>query len=191
MNRIALQFRPNSRGNPLLQDFDTLRLALNVASADQRLLVVVNAPQRSFAKQEGKFRSVFADKDIIGKFHMDILDPKADAGWAKVISRASSKPGVMLVYASKFGLDGRVVAQLGLADSEKTIKRTLLKLNQQFSQAEERKDYATHVREGRRSGIDFENAIPYGEDRDGDGKPDEKGAARQPGPSKLGKGRQQ
>lgn len=174
MNRIALQFPPITKGNPLLQDFDSLRQALNVASADQRLLVVVNAPRRSLAKQEVKLRAVFADDEIIGRFHMHILDPEQDAGWEKVISRASSKPGITIVYAGKFGLDGRAVAQLGLSGRAKTIKQTLLKINQQFSQAEERKDYASHVREGRRNGINFENTIPYGEDRDGDGKPDEK-----------------
>lgn len=183
MNRIAEQFRPASRGLPLLQNFNSLRQALNVASADQRLLVVANAPKRNLAKLDGKLRSVFADKEIIGKFHLDILDAQKDAGWERAIGGASPKPGLMIVYPSKFGLDGKAVAQLGLSATEKKIKQTLLDLNGQFSQTENRKDYATHVREGKRQGVKFENAIPYGEDRDGDGQADERGM--RPGQGRL------
>ena len=55
---------------------------------------------------------------------------------------------------------------------ENEIKTAMLNANKTFASREDRKTYQDHVTSGRRQGIYFENEIPYGEDRDGDGKID-------------------
>ena len=76
---------------------------------------------------------------------------------------------------------GKVVAELEPDADADAIEKTLLDANRAFSESEERKAYSSHVKDGRREGIYFENAIPYGEDRDGDGEIDHRGRRRQRG----------
>ena len=175
MNRIARRYKPEGKdGQARLQDFNSLRQALNVASADQRLLVLVNASSDQRVRLEKVLRPVFSDKEIVGKFHLNFIDQKTDRNWAKSIQDAKSAPGIMVIRSGQFGLKGQSVAHLTLDSDEKEIKSTLLEANRKFARIEKRKDYASHVREGRRQGIYFENEIPYGEDRDGDGKADQR-----------------
>jgi len=98
----------------------------------------------------------------------------------------------MIVRASQFGLDGVSAVQLPLGTSAAKVKKALTFYNETFAQVEKRKDYETHVRAGRREGVFFENEIPYGEDRDGDGAADQKGKgqgkANQPRGKGMGKG---
>ena len=68
--------------------------------------------------------------------------------------------------------DGAIIDKLPISTSSKKIKTALLAANQKFAKSEKRKVYSQHVVQGRRKGIYFENEIPYGEDRDGDGKID-------------------
>ncbi|MEM7014061.1 MAG: hypothetical protein AAF585_21590, partial [Verrucomicrobiota bacterium] len=58
-----------------------------------------------------------------------------------------------------------------------------------FAQTEERKVYSDHVALGRQEGILFESGMPYGEDRDGDGEIDHRGALGMKGGKGKGKGK--
>ena len=171
MKRIASAYQPKSDGAAELQDFLSFRQALNVASADQRLLVFVNADQAAVEKLSPTLKKLFADKDIIGRFHLDIAGDQ-DGQWGKVIAGASAEPAIHVIRAGKFGLDGIAVSKFSLDISLEDFKKGLLAENKKFSEVESRKDYADHVRAGRRQGIEFKSEIPYGEDRDGDGKID-------------------
>lgn len=176
MDRIARRYEP--KGNlesAELQDFHSLKQSLNVASADQRLLVLVNAPKSDHGNLAEKLKPVFADSETIGKFHLDFLGEKTDKNWTAAVKGSKTKPGIMIVQSSQFGLDGKVVDQLELNESVDEIKKALLNANKKFAKVEKRKDYSAHVREGRRQGIKFESEIPYGEDRDGDGEIDKRG----------------
>ena len=174
MKRIASEYQPKSDGAAELQDFLSFRQALNVASADQRLLVFVNADKAAVEKLSPTLKKLFADKDIIGRFHLDFVS-KEDAEWGKVIAGAPSEPAINVIRAGKFGLDGTAVSSLSLDTSLEDLKTGLLAENKKFSEVESRKDYAGHVRAGRRQGIKYETEIPYGEDRDGDGQIDQRG----------------
>ena len=166
MNRIAAQFPPKGKAvDAVLQDFLTFRQALNVASADQRLLLFVNVKPDSRSSVDASLKKVFADLEIIGKFHLNFADPSVDQDWGKEIKDANEKPGLVIIRAGEYGIDGSVIMQLPVDSSAKNIKSALLAANQKFAKAEDRKEYATHVRQGRRKGIYFENEIPYGEDR--------------------------
>lgn len=174
------------RGKPeemVLQDFHSFRQALNVASADQRLLVFASAPDSEEERLREQLRPVFSDEQIAGLFHLDFSDEEKDLKWTTNVRNSSGEPGLYLIRADEFGQSGEVLEKLELSTDPKEIRGALLAGNLAFSLLEERKDYSSHVAEGRREGIHFENAMPYGEDRDGDGEIDHRG-----GKGKGGKG---
>ena len=60
------------------------------------------------------------------------------------------------------------------------VKSAMLQGNKQFARTTKKKVYSTHVADGRREGKRIQMAMPFGEDRDGDGKIDHRaGAGRQ------------
>ena len=187
MNRIASLYQPKSDGAAELQDFLSFRQALNVASADQRLLVFVNADKPAIEKLSPTLKKLFADKDIVGRFHLDIAGEK-DREWSTVIAGVQSESAINVIRAGKFGLDGTAVSSLSMDSSLEDLKKVLLAENKKFSNVESRKDYADHVRTGRRQGIKYKSEIPYGEDREVDGKIDKHGGGKRGG-KRAGRGR--
>ena len=173
MNQIAAEYSPKGQKEDVtLQDFNSFRQALNVASADQRLLVFLNAESSNRQRVEAELKQVFADSEVVGKFHLKLKDGTMDENWAKVVQGATDKPGILIIRSGTFGLEGEVVEQLPISSDAKKIKSAMLNANKTFAAREDRKTYRDHVTSGRRQGIYFENEIPYGEDRDGDGKID-------------------
>ncbi len=173
MKGIASSYRP--RGNDdemLLQDFHSFRQALNVASGDQRLLVFIAAGEREQSSARSNLRPVFADDEVIGRFHLDFGDPEEDSEWASSLTNLKSKSGIIVIQADTFGQKGEVVAQLPITAGKAAIKATLLSANESFAASEKRKVYSDHVAEGRRENIFFETVMPFGEDHDGDGEID-------------------
>ena len=117
MNRVASQYRTKgSDKDTTLQDFLSFRQALNVASADQRLLVFVNADKAAVKKLDPILRELFADEEIAGRFHLDFAG-KEDARWRKSIEGAKSKPAINIIRAGKFGTDGAIMSSLPLSSS--------------------------------------------------------------------------
>jgi len=178
------------KGDPsemVLQDFHSFRQALNVASGDQRLLLFVAASPGDLEKSEEALQPAFARDDIIGRFHLDFGSPATDASWADNVSDTWAKSGYFIIQADQFGQKGKAVSQLPLTADKAAIAEALLAANELFAASEERKVYSSHVSEGRREEIFFENEIPYGEDRDGDGEIDGKSGGKGKGKGK-GKG---
>ena len=172
MNRIAKKYLAKTGDqDAVLQDFLSFGQALNVASADQRLLVFVNADKSATKEIMPTLEELFSDDEVVGRFHLD-LSGEEDKEWGKSIKGAKEEPAINIIRASKFGLDGTLVKQLPLGSSLTELKTALLDENKKYSSTEKRKEYAKHVMNGKRSGIKYESAIPYGEDRDGDGKID-------------------
>jgi hypothetical protein len=176
MQRIAGQFKSTGESEETaLQDFNTFRQALNVASADQRLLMFVNVDEKAITKVRSELQTVFADPEIVGKFHLDFANTKTDQKWGQAIDGSKNEPGLVIVHSGQFGIDGQVVSHLSATEDAESIKKALLAANEKFASAEKRKKYSSHVQQGRRQRLYFENEIPYGEDRDGDGKADGRG----------------
>jgi len=170
MNRIASKFKPaDVDSDAVLQDFDSFRQALNVASADQRLLLFVTSNKE---KMKSNLRTSLASEEFVGRFHLDFADAKTDGKWSEAVSGANAKPGIFLIQPGKFGLSGEIVQQLPDTATSEQIVEALKKCNEDFASVESRKTYREHVMEGRRKGVYFENEIPHGEDIDGDGKVD-------------------
>lgn len=160
MAQIASKFKPNrDDASVVLQDFNSFRQALNVASADQRLLVCVNVKDEDRTKVESNLQEVFANKEIEGKFHLNFLDPNTDRSWSKSIKGKTNSPGVFIIRADQFGLGGIVMDYLPETTTSADIKSTMLAANEKFSSLERRKKYAQHVQSGKRQGIHFENEI--------------------------------
>ena len=182
MQQIASQFKPRRNSSDAeLQDFHSLRQALNCASADQRLLVFVNAPEKDRTQVEQNLKSVFTDDEVIGKFHLDFADADTDQDWTTLIHRVTNKPGIVVVRSGQFGVEGRALDQLSLDEDPDTIIRALLDANEQFAKVEKRKNYEQHVQEGRREGIYFENEISRRNSEDSDGNRRRKGKRRRRG----------
>lgn len=166
MNRISSRYEsPRDTGPALLQDFDTFRQALNVASADQRLLVLVTSDND---ETQQNLREALSDHDIVGRFHVELVS-KSDRDWKKAIQGESNDPGILIVWPGQFGLQGKVMKELPESVSVEKIKKSLTESNTEFASKETRKDYDEHVAAGLKQGIYFENEIPYGEDRNADG----------------------
>ena len=161
----------DAQGQAVLQDFHSFKQSLNVASADQRLLVFSIPSNTNPAKQHSTLRSVFNDKEISGRFHFDSASLN-DAQWKEVIEGEKESSGTFIIQAGKFGQTGKVLAELPLGSSAAQIKKALLEATAIFAKAEKRKNYNLHVADGRKQGINFQNTMPPGEDRDGDGKID-------------------
>lgn len=160
MVRIAKRYEPQGDlSEPELQDFHSLRQALNCASADQRLLVYVRVPDGEAEQVAAKLKPIFGDEQIAGKFHLDFANSDSDNGWAKMVSGAKDRTGITIIRSGKFGLDGESMEQLAVDADAEEIKAALLKSNQEFAGVEQRKDYQSHVRSGRRQRINFENEI--------------------------------
>ncbi len=175
MQGIAEDYRPeDADGAPVLQDFHSFRQALNVAAGDQRLLLyVVTEPQHAGALQD-RIGGIFNYDNLAGVFHVDQSQGKSDTVWENDISGSTGSPGYYLVEADEFGQEGKVVAAFPLSTEPDALQQGLTEANAAYAARVDRKVYSEHVEEGRKKDVFFENEVPYGEDRDGDGKIDQR-----------------
>lgn len=187
----AKSYRPKgSADEALLQDFNAFRQALNISSGDQRLLAYIDVPTNLRGAAQKKLEQVFNDTSIIGRFHTDLSDSSTDADWQKAVSKVSASsagPAIYIIKPDTFGLKGDLMKKVPMSASVDSIKSDLLAANTSYAESEKRKVYNEHVQEGRREGAFFENGMPYGEDRDGDGVIDQRAGGKGKGKGK-GKG---
>lgn len=170
MARIADRYE--TRGDPaeaLVEDFHSVRQALNVASADQRPLVLAAGSESEIQEARSALRPVFNHADVVGRFHFDF-----DAGseWRAAVDGAAFAGGLHIVRPGEFGLKGATMAVLPLDSDADRIRRALEEASEEYARTTAKKVYSRHVEKGRRQGVRFESAVEYGEDRDGDGRID-------------------
>lgn len=157
-------------------DFPNFRLGLNVASADQRLLVLVTGNEKQLKVARKSLPAVSNDADIIGRFQYDFeSDSKT---WKKSLTGNLSSSSIKIILPDEFGQKGRVMASLPLNSSTEAVKAALLKANKEFAEKTDKKNYRQHVQKGRRQGIEWTMPMEFGEDRDGDGVIDHRGGQR-------------
>ena len=94
-----------------------------------------------------------------------------------------------MVRANEYGTEGEVVEVFSIDEEAEEVKEGLTEANAKFAKSEERKVYSEYVSAARRKGIYFENEMPYGEDRDADGKIDKEQGGRRGGSPGRGEGR--
>ena len=160
-----------------LPDFHSFKLALNIASADQRVLVLIAAPEAQLGATEKGLRSLAWNPKVEGRFHFDLA---SDGSWKEPLGQeAEAKPGIYVISPGAFGLDGKVLNHLELDSEPETILEALARANATYAATTTKKLYSDHVAKGRAQGIRIEMAVPFGEDRDGDGEIDHR-----PGPER-------
>ncbi len=153
----------------VVQDFHSVGQALNVASADQRLLVLVSGPEVKLANARESLKPVVNSADFLGRLHVDFETGDA---WSKAITNEQSSEGIMFIAAGEFGLHGAVLSQLPLDATHTQVREALIKANKTFTATTRLKNYMEHVQKGNLLGIRYKSAVPYGEDRNGDGQID-------------------
>ncbi len=174
MEKIAAKYPSKATDvRAVVQDFHTFKQALNIASGDQRLLVFAVAANKDRATLKKTIQQVANHSDALGRYHYDFAD-KEDIEWSQAIKGDKNKTGIFIIRAGEFGQDGQIVAELPLTSNADKILGVLEKVNKDFSTSEKRKVYSEHVVKGRKEGIKYIDNMPWGEDRDGDGKIDEK-----------------
>jgi len=172
MKTIAAKYPSKGEHHtPVMQDFHSFGQALRIASADQRLLVYVKGSASETAHAKKQLAPFFSHRSSVGRYHWDFSDKK-DTDWQKAVQDSSDASGIYIIRAGTYGLNGAVMAALPLNSELNTIAKTLTQANATFAQSEKRKVYSQHVTNGRRKGINFQNKMPYGEDRDGNGEID-------------------
>ena len=188
MEKVARNYPAKGDADrPVVQDFHSFKQSLNVASGDQRLLLYVAVPEDQQDALRSALSPVFGDKEVIGRFHSDFFSKGSDENWREVIGGEKLGTGLFIIRSDQFGQAGKVLKQLPADADPAEIKAALLSANEEFAKHEERKIYKDHVAEGRRKGVEFDTGMPYGEDRDGDGKIDHRGGQDRPrGPGAEG-----
>ncbi|BDS07463.1 hypothetical protein NT6N_25030 [Oceaniferula spumae] len=178
MEKIAKKYPTKAdSASAVVEDFNSFKQSLNVSSGDQRLLVFVVAPEKQRNSLKKDLQVVANHQDVLGRFHFDFAD-NTDAKWSDVIDGDQSKTGIFVIHPGEFGQKGKVMAELPLTSEAKTIRETLAKANKAYAASETRKVYSEHVQKGRKEGVKYEDNMPWGEDRDADGKIDERPARR-------------
>lgn len=172
LNRIANRYA-NNKGHTeaLTPDFHSFRQALNVAAADQRALVLVAASEEKLPAIEKRMRKVAWSEGVIGRFHFDLeQQPKV---WQSRLSGLNDcQNGILIIKPDKFGAKGKVLRRCSLTATDAVLLKALEEANQELVKTTPKRVYEDHVAEGREKGFFFEMAMPYGEDRDGDGQVD-------------------
>lgn len=169
LENILEKYAP--KGDPkqaAVPDFYSFKQALNISSADQRLLVFSVAPESKRTALREQLEQVSNASSIRGKFHYDTAS-NTDAEWSEVIDGVQHRTGHFIIRAGEFGLKGEVVGYLPLGTSPDRIKSLLLKINAVFMQSERPKNYAEHSSRGREMNISFSNNMSHGVDKNKDG----------------------
>ncbi|MEM1297614.1 MAG: hypothetical protein AAGH89_19760, partial [Verrucomicrobiota bacterium] len=164
LDSIAASYRPRGESkDDVVQDFHSFRQALNVASADQRVLLLVAGSEAELAKQRESLKPVANDDSVIGRFHIDLDSSRK---WKEPLGeKSASDSGFFLIHPGEFGLKGEVIEQLPLETSSEELLAALDNARKAYASGTEKKIYSTHVSKGRQEGVYFEGAVPYGEDR--------------------------
>ena len=170
--------RYKSRGDMLnsrIPDFNSFALALNVSSADQKILLLIAGIEDEITAAGKRIRSVVWDENVVGRFNYD-FESDSDS-WVAPLSSNSKRSGFYIVRPGEFGLEGEIVKSLPLNTSKETLLQEMTVANRDYAKRTQKKVYSSHVVEGRKQGKRIEMAMPFGEDRDGDGKIDHRGGA--------------
>ncbi len=177
LGEIAKKYKTKGEASKAaVPDFPNFRLGLNVSSADQRIIVLVTGTEEELKSARKSLPALSNDADVIGKFHYDFeTDSKT---WTKALTGDKSTSRIKIIVPDEYGQSGKIVKSLPLDTKTEDLKKALLAANETFAKTTGKKNYNTHVKEGRRQGIKWTMPMEFGEDRDGDGKIDHRGGPR-------------
>jgi hypothetical protein len=149
LEEISIGYEPKAEKIEALPVIRDLRLALNVAAADMRPLVVVRGGDPDAAvRLERKVAQVAWSDPAVGRFHYVLL------GEETTYEGLTPDLGVSVIQPDPYGRGGQLLAHARTSSSTSTIARTLAEGLQAHDVPD--KDYETHVAKGRREGIRWE-----------------------------------
>lgn len=153
LEKVAAAYEKKAKSIEALPQLRDLRIALNVAAADMRpLVVVVGTDEAGARKLEQAVATASWGADLVGTCHYVVLAEE------ETYEGLTPKLGVTVVQPDPYGLGGSVLAHAKPDVSAKSLAKMLAK-GLEAHEAEDR-DHSDHVREARRRQILWEPAIP-------------------------------
>lgn len=157
MNRIATQHQArNTEGTPELPKIATVRLALDVSACDNQPLAVLFARDPSTLQRlETAVQKLAWSEDFLGQLTYVATSAPADL---KAIEGASPVGGLLIIQTDRFGLRGKVLAQVAEDSSPVALAkamRTGIRLYQPIE-----KTLPNHIRDGHHGGVFWDTQIP-------------------------------
>jgi hypothetical protein len=155
MTRIAAAYKPKATPS-VLPTVANVRLAMDVAAADNRPLVVVlggdDAARQALA---ARVAALAWGKEFVGRFVYALGSPGKDL--AKV---SGAKPGatLLVVEPDQFGLNGKVLSQAAAGATDAQLAASLRAGLGRFTRKPA--SQGSHVREGHREGIFWDTVLP-------------------------------
>lgn len=146
LEQIASEYESKAEEIEALPAIRGLRLALNVAAADLRPLVVVRAQDEESADELAKKVARIAwSEAAVGRFHYVVLGEETS------YEGLTPELGVSVIQPDPYGRGGQVLAHSKATASTSTIARALAEGLEAHDAAD--KDYEAHVARGRIQGI--------------------------------------
>jgi hypothetical protein len=157
MNRVADRYPPRANAAPApLPTVPAVRLALDVAAADNRPLVVVSAQDAAARKSaEAEVAALAWSPEFVGRF---TFATAASADDLRAVTGAPTGAAVLVVQSEKFGRSGTVLAQCP-ADGNSAVLAATLRDGAGRYKGED-KAFSDHVHEGHRKRIYWETPVP-------------------------------
>lgn len=158
LEEYAAEYTAKAKAIEALPVVRDLRLALNVAAADMRPLVVVRGEDAGTVKKlEAAVAKLAWSPQLIGQAHYVVLGEE-DVTYEGL----APEFGVTVVQPDPYGMGGEVLAHV-----EPDAKASLLSegiLAGVEAHEREPRDHDDHVREARRKGIRWEPEVPVTDD---------------------------
>lgn len=140
---------------PPLPTYKSFRIALNVASADSRPLMVALVEEEDDREEAvERLRTMAWGEEFIGRFHYAAVFDRAELEGIEDLPRGD---GFLLIQPGAYGLEGEVLADLDLDARDKKLQAFFAEGIAAYQPAT--KDPRAHVRNGRRSGKSWESEI--------------------------------
>ena len=158
MESISLAFNTKDRSKttarlPQMKDF---RLGLNVSSCDGLPSVIcVGKSAKQVSELQDKLSPLALDEQLAGKF---VYASSKDPAELKIVKGYDGKAGFVMIKPGEFGIDGEMISMFAPSVDSEVLKKALV----DYANGTEKvvKVHRDHVREGNRSGKNWETEIP-------------------------------
>ncbi len=154
---IGSKYEEQAKPIAALPTHANLRLALNVAAADLRPLVVIRADDAEEREAlVAQIAGLAWSSDLLGRAHYLVLDE------AETVGELTPKAGISVVQAGEYGQDGSVLSEAAENTEPKELAEALKSGLDKFEA--EARVHDDHIRQARRLGIRWESAMPEAEE---------------------------
>lgn len=173
LDEIAGRYEKEAKPIAALPVVRDLRLALNVAAADMRPLVVVRGKDAADAKRlEAEVAKAAWSEGRVGTCHYVVLDAET------TFEGLTPEVGVTVVQPDTYGQGGKVLAHVGRDAKSAALTAGIAKGAAAHDVAT--KEHRAHIREARRRGISWETATPVTDDHAKRGGGDDRAEGGEP-----------